>query len=190
MARDIWNEVAKIPARGQPGEYIRDGEYEYLIEKTELHEGENGTSFILGLYVTSSKQTDPKVEPNPVGSSVTSVSNLSKHIAAKASVKTFVLAALGASEGDIPEDQLADVMREIVSDAQPLRGVRIKNRTRRKVTEKNKVELIVNDFIHVPTSNNERAENRCQLDMGTVKTAESGTPGARPRSSALSFLKR
>lgn len=126
------------------GSNIRDGKYKMLVEKCELKKGHYGESFIAELRVVEATPngemqiaadersvTDKAVVPNPVNTTCSLVCNLTKHDAAAGNVKKFVfgvLQAFGYAEEQITEE----VLGQVISAAQPLRGMAVECETFRK----------------------------------------------------------
>lgn len=126
---------AATPTGG--GTNIRDGRYLYFIERVVYNEkGHNGPAYIVEFRVVESEANGDVDEkgaptiPNAVGSSCSMVCLLDKHESAGGNAKACVLGALaplGYVEAQITEPLLLD----LASAANPLRGIAIRNETRR-----------------------------------------------------------
>lgn len=168
MAHDIDKLMDKITSaqatRG--GNWIRDGKYRFALERLEMHEGEDNTSFVIELRVKSSQKVRDDVEPNAVGSRCSSVYNLTKHKSAPGNTKAFMLAALAGL--GIPESAFsAKWIKEATSDLQPLRGLLIDDETYRKAIKSgdNKgKEITLHNWITVAQTPAQLAASRAELD--------------------------
>lgn len=194
---NIFKKIAEAKA-SQGGNHMKDGDYTYLIEKFIMNQGHTGTCFIAELRVLEAKQTESDVEPNPVGSTVGFVANVSKQEAALGNVKAFVLAALGLHDGT-PSENVQSILAEAVGEAQPLRGLRIKNTTYRYVNKgranpANRGNVItLPRFAHVPGQTPESiTAARAELDgtQTAPPVAQQTQAPAGPLGGILAGLKK
>jgi hypothetical protein len=168
--QDIFTQIATASAtRG--GQYIKDGAYRYIIEKCWLENKQNGLCFGMEFAVKTSAKNHATIDPDPVGASVSNVQNF-KHKSATGNVKAFVLAALGLEEHAVSDADFAATLQQIVSEAQPLRGMEVDNITYRQLTRDKTKELVLCRFSHVPGQTAESvAANRAKLDAGQREQA-------------------
>lgn len=135
----LFKKIAAATATGG-GNNIRDGRYKFLIEKCHIQEGHTGTCLIAEFRVMEAaasgaldEQGKPVI-PNPVGSTCSMVCNVTKHESAYGNVKAFVQGALGGL-GYTPDKIDDQVLAEVFSDANPLRGVAVIDETYRGVNK-------------------------------------------------------
>ncbi len=186
--QDILSKIANAKAT-KGGNRICDGDYEYLIESFGVNQGFEGTCFIAELRVTESKQTEPDIVPNPVGSTVSMVANVTKHASALGNVKAFILAAIGADESQVSAEAMQATLGQAIDPTQPLRGMKIRNRTFRKVNQgrnnpKNAGQVMtLNNFQHVPGQTGESIKaGRAYLDTNAATAAPQQSPQSTPSS--------
>ena len=93
------------------GQFITDGDYVMEIEKVVFDETFKGSCFIVELKVLeSSGPTAAKV-----GSHLSWVQNITKHLSALGNAKAFVLALFGVQEDEVPKDELDATMVEVTN---------------------------------------------------------------------------
>jgi hypothetical protein len=179
---DILDEIVGAAASGA-GNYVRDGAYLHTIKKFYVKKGHKGTSVILEMTVDEARKTEPDTEPNPVGSSVSIVNNLTKQDSASGNVKAIVLAVLGFEESQVDPVALKKATGEALGPNQPFRGVRVRNNTvRRYYDERGKeVPKTFSNLEHVPGQTPEMiTARRAELDGGAVAPAPAPVETAPP----------
>lgn len=129
----VLDKIAKAKTF-EGGNWINDGEYSFLVEKIAIIEAHSGTCFVAELYVETSAPTEDDTKPNAPGSSASFVQNF-KHDSAPGNTKAFMLAAL-APLGYTEAEFNAALLDEAKGDEQPLRGVRLIDRTYRGTIKK------------------------------------------------------
>lgn len=122
------------------GNFILDGNYKLLIEKLIMEEGHNGDSFVAEFRVIESTangaldDAGKPVVPNPPGSTCSLVCNITKFEAAAGNALKMVAGALGGL-GYTKEQVTPDVMGEICSPNNPMRGLGVICETYRGVNK-------------------------------------------------------
>lgn len=164
--------LGKAKASGA-GNNFRDGRYRVAVKSMGFQEGFKGTRYQAELMIMNSvkvpvvslKTGEPlNIEPNPVGSTVDWLCvDLDKDDQPGAgNLRKFVITLVGAL--DATDEDYLDTLAELSDvdengDALPLeqrqqpgRGMVLDIETARIVTKKNKVEIVVCRFSHVPDS--------------------------------------
>lgn len=135
----VFKKIAAASATGG-GNNIRDGIYKFLIEKCSIQNGHSGVCFVAEFRVMEAEsngavdENGRPVVPNPVGSTASMVANLTKHESAAGNIKAFLQGALGAL-GYTPEMIDDELISQVVSEANPLRGVAVRDETYRGVNK-------------------------------------------------------
>lgn len=181
--QEILKKIAEAkPTQG--GNFIVDGDYTYLIERIGLSDGHAGNCFIAELRVLESKKTEADVDPNPAGSSVSFVQNLTKYENAPGNVKAFMNALYGLEEGQVPAEQAQQILAHAIGEGNPCRGMKVRNSTYRKMNQgkanpANRGKMMtLNKFIHVPGQTVETiAQGKAQLD-NTSAVSPTSPPAA------------
>lgn len=133
LTREEARKIVSASASGG-GNIIRDGKYVFdVIRCLTKRAFRGGTVFIAELDVVDAEPTTPGVEPNRPGTTASWVLNLDNNPSAPGNVKGFLLALLGVDEARVSQDELESTTVDVVSDAQPARGMRIADETFRKV---------------------------------------------------------
>lgn len=138
------------------GNKIRDGAGRLAVKRLTLENKFKGNVFIAEFVVISSRKIpvialqskgDIKegqaldIEPNPPGSECSWVQNFSKHETAFGAVKGFVLNLY--NELDASNDDIFATLDEITSEKNSAAGLIVDYETWRKVTDKNKIEMVI-----------------------------------------------
>lgn len=127
--------VAQAPA-SKGGNHLKDGKYELTVVNVLNKESTEGEFFIVEVEVDKAEPSDiPGTTPNSVGTRASLVWNLTKHKSAAGNALAFVLGVTGTSEAEAKADptKFTAALKEVVSDAQPLRGNRCTAESYRKV---------------------------------------------------------
>lgn len=182
---NIFKKIADASATGG-GNNIRDGIYKFLIEKCAIQQGHSGTCFIAEFRVMESTangavdEHGKLVVPNPVGSTASMVCNLTKHESAAGNVKAFLQGALGGL-GYTPDQIDDELIGQVVSDANPLRGVQIIDETYRGINKGRAnaanagKPLTLNKWKAVAQTEEDRDKGRAYLDSTQPKAEVVGT---------------
>ncbi len=186
------------PTKG--GNNIKDGNYLYFVDKITYDErGYSGATFVYEFRVieaASNGDTDEKKKgeagkptiPNTVGSSCSMVCLLDKHDNAGGNAKACALGLLmplGYTEEQITEDLLL----EISSPSNPLRGVAVRNETYRgwnkgKTNIANRdCPLTLNKWIPIAQTVEDMHQRRAWLDSNGATAAP--VPTATASASAV-----
>lgn len=178
------------------GTWITDGDYSFVVEKIGIIPCyPTGEAFVAELYVDESKPNVKDVEPNAPGTTASYVQKF-EYDNAPGNVKAFMLAVL-APLGYTEADFNAQLLEEAKSEAQPLRGVRVGDKTYRGVnkgkrTPANKGQpLTLHKWSPVEQTPEEIKAARAFLDdrlKGTAPKTETPAPEAKPRTSLLGKL--
>ncbi len=148
------------------GEFIQDGDYDFLIERLVMREGGfKGDSFVAEFRVERAAQTRADVKPNPVGSSCSRATVLSTDFAYQLMMAFMhqVGVATGDDLSEMSPDQVEEFLRYACGKDNPCRGVRITDRTYRTTTKKN-LEIVAHKWSAVAQTDEEIAANRAKLD--------------------------
>lgn len=128
MAFDLKKLVKQVSAASADNRsgYIRAGEGELEIRRTEIRDGHKGPHFIVEFSVVSAKQTDPNIQPNIVGSTVASVLPLQGERATSSAntIRALVEAATKERGEACGEDIIAEFCDPKNSDT--VKGTRVK----------------------------------------------------------------
>jgi hypothetical protein len=183
------------PTKG--GNNIKDGDYLYFITRVSYDErGYSGPTYVFEFRVIEATQNgatdEPKegmprgnlVVPNPVGSECSLVCLLDKFDNAGGNAKACALAALaplGYTEEQITEQLLLDIS----SANNPLRGVAVRNNTVRQWNKGKKVQanlgkaLTINRFAAVAQTEADIAQRRAWLDANPARAEITAAPAAQ-----------
>ena len=185
---NIFKKIADASATGG-GNNIRDGIYKLLVEKCSIQNGHSGVCFVAEFRVMESSSNGAVDEqgrtivPNPVGSTCSMVANLTKHESAAGNIKAFLKGALGGlgyTEDDINDELIA----EVVSDANPLRGVAVRDETYRGINKGRAnaanagKPLTLNKWFAIEQTQDEIAEGASFLDKNAAKADVAATAPA------------
>lgn len=130
---------------------MRDGRGRLVIKKLALEDGFKGARFVTeGVVIASSKipVTELKtgkaldITPNEVGSDVSIVQMLDKHESAFGNVKGFVLELFGEQDDSTNTSEFYDTLKTLTEE-NAAHGMVIDYSTYRKVTQVNKVEIVL-----------------------------------------------
>ena len=184
---DFFAKIAAAQASGG-GNYIKDGVYGLTVTALKEIRGHNGYSIVAEFHVDASAPNGERdasgalVEPNPVGSSVSVVSNF-KHESSAGNVKALAIALLtplGYTEAQIDAAAIAT----LVSDKNPARGIRVNDTTYRKSIQKGPnagKPITLNRWEPVAQTPDEIAARRKELDESKgVAAAPTAPPPAAP----------
>jgi hypothetical protein len=133
MSQELLDKIANA-AVSKGGNYLQDGDYEFILERVEFGQKRKGVCFVPELRVVRADKVVDGEEPNPVGSTVSCVWNVSTSTAAPGNIKEFILALTGLDES-APPAQVKDLTGKAYSPEQPFRGIRIAARTFRKTNQ-------------------------------------------------------
>ena len=188
--QDVFDMIANA-RETQNGNRIRDGKYEWLVERCFMQEDRKRIPmYITELRVIASEPTEQGVAPNPVGETVGCVWKLDKD-SAGGNIKAFLLALLGLNSATTPPEEFKRYSAASVSgDGTAFRGIRIAGSTVRRVNQgrdnpQNKgMVMVFPNFVHVPGQTEESiAQGRAYLDATSpAKPAPAAqfTPPAAP----------
>jgi hypothetical protein len=132
MSQELLDKIANA-AVSKGGNYLQDGDYEFIIERVEFGQKRKGVCYVPELRVVRADKIGDD-EPNPVGSTVSCVWNVSTSTAAPGNIKEFVLALLGLDESAAPA-LVKEMTGKSYAPEQPFRGIRIAARTFRKTNQ-------------------------------------------------------
>lgn len=167
MASSLMARIAKAKTFAG-GNIIKDGKYTFTVLRLFINNGHKGNCFIAEMRVDSAEQVNPKVVPNPVGSTASYVLNLDKNESAPGNCKAYVLALLGAKEEEVSTDELAATIEELVDEkTNPARGMRIKDETFSKIIQKGAnagKDFTGHRWEYVPQTAEQIAKQRAELD--------------------------
>lgn len=186
MSESIFDKVAKSrPTKG--GAFIQPGDYLYTILRVKLNQGgHKGDSVALEFLVDEANARPDEKPPNAPGSKCSAVHNF-KYDSTPGNIKAFALAVLGLEDHEVTDAELAATLKEMVSDAQPFRGRRVRNSTYPWTTREGKKLDALNSFEHYPQTDEEIAARRAELDSGDVGGSDEK---AEPAASALDKFKK
>jgi hypothetical protein len=185
--------LSKATASGV-GSNFKDGKYRLAIKKISLEEGFKGTRFQVVFIVMNamkiqvqSKKTNEILDivPNQVGSSVDwiQVKLTEKDSVGPGNIKRFMMDLFGVKE--ISDEEYLETLSEMcdldhnTGDAlkEPLelaKGRVIDMETVRIETQKNKVEIVVPKWGHVPQTEEEQARVATWIDAVSSAQAAAG----------------
>lgn len=198
--------AAATPTGG--GNNIRDGLYLYYVERVTHHKGFKGERYVFEFRVVESEASTELDEngkvtpPNAVGTACSMVCLLDKHENAPGNAKAAILAItapLGYTENMITEDFLI----ECAGAGNPLRGVAVRNETRRAINQGRSNPLNAGKPLTLPNwkAVSQTAEdiakqrawldaNGARADMSAPKGAEAPAPVTAPQGAAASLMAR
>lgn len=154
---DIRKKIAGSTVSGG-GNNIRDGRGRLVLRRFALESGFKGSRAVFEFVVASSSKipvTELKtgkaldIEPNAVGSECSYVQMLERHANAFGNVKGIVLELFGEKEAT--DDELVETLAEM-EEKNAAYGRVIDFETYRKITDANKVEIIVPKWYAVEQS--------------------------------------
>ncbi len=184
--QDVFDKIASASAT-KSGNDFQKGKYRLLIEKVTIQTTRKHEIQVIPEFrVVAAEKVEAGVEPNPVGSSVRCIWNVSKHDAAPGNVKAFVLGVLGRDESTTSEKEVKELTAMMVGADQPFRGLAVDattvtriNQGRDNPANKGK-EMVLPNWQHVPGQSQESlARNRAILD-GAAPTQTASAPPAAP----------
>jgi hypothetical protein len=182
--QDVFGKIAAASAT-KNGNNLRDGKYRLRIERFVLNTGHNGTCFIPEFRVMEAQKTEPDVEPNQPGATVSCVWNVSKHSSAPGNVKGFLLAVFGLNEASVPPDKMRELTAAAVGADQPLRGMEIDCTTIRRVNQGKEnpanrgMVMTLPTWQHVAGQTQESVTRaRAELDGAATAAAAPAAPAA------------
>ena len=177
---DVFAKIAAARA-SLKSDNFRDGKG--IVVVSELIHGNfnEGNTFVARTKIVSSESKgdlDPKtktpVAPNAAGSLVGWPQKLDKHKSAAGNVKAFVLSLLGFKENEVSSEQFGQALTELLSKAQPARGMLIGYETYQQPTRSGPNAGNVNTYvrwIHVPpaagNSADQIAARKAELDKSS-----------------------
>jgi hypothetical protein len=180
MASEMDALYAKIGASNASlkEDVFRDGKGVVELRELLCKRFFKGNTFVARCKVVSSASkgdVNPvdktPVIPNAPGSSVGWPQMLDQHASAPGNVKAFVLALLGFSEAQVTGPQFAEALEQLISKAQPGRGMLIGFETYQQATRSGANAGRVNTYVrwtHIaPSEGNDKvriAERRAELD--------------------------
>jgi hypothetical protein len=183
---DIHSAIGSAtPSKG--GNFVRDGEYLFAVEKAITHQNDDGIFFVAELRVLESKavpvtmlaEGETAPTPNPVGSTASLAFNLTKFKSAKGNARAFLIGVLGGI-GYAEEQVGGQQSREACSPQQPLRGMLVRDQTFRKMTRgapgNPPHPMTLHKWVPVPQTLDQIKTIRARLDAAVP--AE--TPAAAP----------
>jgi hypothetical protein len=175
--RAALRKIAQSKASGG-GNYVRDGEYLFLIRKMFGIKAYKGNTIILELTVVESKPSGEldangqPIAPNPPGSHASLVWKIDEHpdVAPK-NVKGAVLGILGYTEDQMTEDQYEALLDKVLDEkVNPLRGMYVRASTYVRFSKKGN-RLVLPNWEKVTQTKEEVKARRAQLD-GSDATAQ------------------
>lgn len=191
----IFNKIASASASGG-GNYMRDGKYLVAVWGLELASKFSGPTHIAELEVLEAEASGEKdakgnpVEPNAVGTRMSWVQLLDKHISAAGNVKAFYLALDGCTESEMPMERLAGeydasgnctkqgILDIATGKAQPFRGMKIRIETYRKDTKDKSKTLVLPRWSFVSQTPEEVESMRHMLESAEAKKPQTPAPAA------------
>ncbi len=182
---EILQEIADSTPSGG-GNQLRDGRYRFLVKKLALETGFKGPRWTIDLVVKHAHKLPGvvelltgrpiDVEPNAVGTDVGMVKMLSTKEDYEApglgDTKSFVLALYNSTEETTRSDLVATL--DELDKTNCAYGMAIDCTTRRKVTDRNKRELVLQDWTHVEQTPEDIKKNRAWME--SLVTAEAAAP--------------
>jgi hypothetical protein len=169
-----FKRASKTKPAATGGNYITDGDYDFLIENLVMREGGyKGDSFVAELRVERADRLEPDVQPNKVGSTVSYARVLKDDF--NYQLMMALMYQVGVATGDDLDDmatepekgetesELEKWLKYACSKDQPCRGVRISARTYRTKTKKGDVITAVR-WSAKEQDAEEIAANRAKLD--------------------------
>lgn len=192
MSNDIdqyLKEIADAPDTGS-GNFIKDGKGRLVVLKAFIYKGFKGTRFIAEFKVLSSQKIPvestlapqdferqfkyppppgfPKldIEPNATGTTCSFAVPLGdpKIPSGPANVRAFVLALFGKNGNEVSPSEFQSTLKDLVSSANPARGLLIDYETQRKAKKNGREELVLPIWTHVKGSFEGQPEMLKQLD--------------------------
>lgn len=154
------------------GNYLRDGRGRLAVKKLEFSSGYKGDRFVASFVVVSSQkipvysekqQKALDIEPNPAGTDVDLVWML-KHPSTWGNIKALVFALFGESEETTPQAEFKECLDEISGPGQTAKGMQVDYSTIRKVSDENKVELILPKWSTVEQTDEVIAQTKKWMD--------------------------
>lgn len=158
---EILKKISEATVSGG-GNNLRDGRGRIAVTKLALEDGFNGSRFTTeGIIVGSSKIPVTElltgkaldIEPNAVGTDVSIVQMLDKHMSAFGNVKGFIMELYGF-QGDVSQEDFADTLEELTR-SNSAHGMVIDFVTYRKVTREKKIEIVLPKWQHVEQSDDD-----------------------------------
>lgn len=188
---ELLKEIAESTPTGG-GNQHRDGRYRFVVRKLALEAGFKGSRFGIDLVVKNASKMPNlvelktgqviDVEPNGVGTDVGIVKMLEGNESYQppgfGDTKAFVLALFGAAE-DTSAADLVETLDEL-DRTNSAYGMVIDCSTRRKISTKNKVEMVLQDWFHVEQSREDIIENRKWVESLTATPTAPSAPAAAP----------
>lgn len=173
------------------GNNIRDGRGRLAIKKLSLEDKFNGAVFVAEFVVVSSSKipvtalSGPNagkaldIEPNEPASEVSWVQLLDKHINALGNVKGFVLEIYGFKADEITNDDFMDTL-DVLTKENKAEGMLLDFSTYRKVTDTNKVEIVIPKWSSVDQSEEDIKNTKKWLVslLATQKQAAAQAPAS------------
>ena len=162
------------------GNFLRDGRGRLVLREFELSGGHKGDKAVFRFVVKhstkipvfSEKQNKAlDIEPNAAGTTATYMQKLNQDIAWP-KIKEVVLALF--DETEVGEDELVEVLTEMEENKAAF-GRSLDYETRRIVTEKKGIEIVVPDWTPVKQSDEDIVKARSWIEslaLGTVTEAE------------------
>jgi hypothetical protein len=140
------------------GNHLRDGRGRLVVKRMALEEGHKGDRFVAECVVKSSAKihvvsaADGRVldiEPNPPGSEV-GIVHMFEHDSAEGNIKALICNVMGEDPDNISGDnpEFISALEQAVEN-NALRGWEVEYSTYRKVTQKNKVEIVLPKWVPV-----------------------------------------
>lgn len=138
-------QVAESSASGGGNYFNCDGDYGLLVDKLWWKQGDRGLTFIAEFQIETAKATESWCEPHAPGQKRSSAYNF-KHKSSPGNVKALILSLLGMTEAQLSAmqskaneegkgvDVLVEFMDNVTSDANPMRGARVRATTYRHAT--------------------------------------------------------
>jgi hypothetical protein len=168
LTRDqLFQQIAEATPTNR-GDQMRLGKYVFALKKAMINQGFKGLHFIIELLVKEAQAKRADVQPNAVGSTVALVFKLEGEFMQVAlnNIKSFVLALLGEPDTAENQAQVKEVLNELTSDDQPLRGMLIACEAFEAEKQKKKGETYIGqNWAHVPNQTGESiAASRAELD--------------------------
>jgi hypothetical protein len=179
--------IAKASA-SKGGNNLKDGCYKLTILNILLEAKTDGNMFIVefmvdesraipGMYELGGKavwqcENAKEVVPNAAGTQANYVLNLDKNKSAPGNIKAFVLELMGETEDTATEEDVESTLGELISKAQPARGMRIDDETFRKKIKSGEnagKPFVGHNWSHVKMTSDEVAARRATLDKADAQ---------------------
>lgn len=186
---ELLKQIANATPSGG-GNNCRDGRYRFAVRKLGLDAGFKGARFDMDLVVVGCQKIPGlvelktgkaiDVEPNAIGTDVGIVKMLESKEPYEppgfGDTKAFVLALYGVNESETTSDEIIQLIDDL-DKTNCAYGMVIDCVTRRKISEKNKVEMVLQDWFHVQQTPEDIVKTRAWLES-LLNIATAAKPAA------------